>query len=208
MKQALYALAVSILVSALALCWAVKTASPASPASPAAPEDPRAEICAQVRDMVLAREVIPADYLRLLDQDLAALADEYNAQTANLKDQYTVYAKDQLHSLFQYYRENEPEQLNYFASEELICEAAAHLARCALYRNPQQLFYDDPAMAYALSGEGGGSGALWAVAVHQGFQAGGNLVKTVEAYLDQVDAFVDALNGTAPPEGPEGSPQN
>ena len=41
MKQALYALAVSILVSALALCWAVKTASPASPASPAAPEDPR-----------------------------------------------------------------------------------------------------------------------------------------------------------------------
>jgi len=28
MKQALYALAVSILVSALALCWAVKTAVP------------------------------------------------------------------------------------------------------------------------------------------------------------------------------------
>ena len=196
MKQALYALAASILVSALALCWAVKTASPA---------DPQAEIRTQVRDMVLAREVIPADYLRLLDQDLAALADEYNAQTANLKDQYTVYAKEQIHSLFQYYRENEPEQLNYFASEELICEAAAHLARCALYRNPQQLFYDDPAMAYALSGEGGGSGALWAVAVHQGFQAGENLVKTAEAYLDQVDAFVDALNGTAPPEG---SPQN
>ena len=92
MKQALYALAVSILVSALALCWAVKTASPASPASPAAPEDPRAEIRAQIRDMVLAREVIPADYLRYLDEDLAAQAEEYNAETANLKSQYTVYA--------------------------------------------------------------------------------------------------------------------
>ena len=194
MKQALYALAAAVLVSALALCWAVKTASPAAPA---APEDPRAEIRAQVRDMVLAREVIPADYLRYLDQDLTAQAEEYNAETANLKSQYTVYAKEQIHSLFQHYREHEPEQLNYFASEELICEAAAHLARCALYRNPQQLFYDDPAMAYALSGEGGGSGALWAAAIHQGFQVGGNLVMEVETYLDQVDAFVDALDGSA-----------
>ena len=197
MKQALYALAVSILVSALALCWAVKTASPASPASPAAPEDPRAEICAQVRDMALAREVIPADYLRFLDQDLAAQAEEYNAETASLKSQYTVYAKEQIHSLFQYYRENEPERLNYFASEELICEAAAHMARCALYRNAQPLFYEDPAMAYALSGEEGGSGALWAAAIHQGFQVGGNLAATVETYLDQVDAFIDALDGAA-----------
>lgn len=191
MKQALYALAAAILVSALALCWAVKTASPA------APEDPRAEIRAQVRDMVLARKVIPADYLRLLDQDLAAQAEEYNAETANLKSQYTVYAKEQIHSVFEYYRTEEPERLNYFASEELICEAAAHLARCALYRNALQLFYEDPAMAYALSGEEGGSGALWAKAVHQGFQAGGNLVAEVEVYLDQVDAFVDALDGAA-----------
>lgn len=194
MKQALYALAASILVSALALCWAFKTASPAASA---APEDPRAEIRAQVRDMVLAREVIPADYLRLLDQDLAAQAEEYNAETANLKSQYTVYAKEQIHSVFEYYRTEEPERLNYFASEELICEAAAHMARCALYRNPLQLFYEDPAMAYALSGEEGGSGALWAKAVHQGFQAGGNLVMEAEAYLDQVDAFVDALDGAA-----------
>ena len=194
MKQALYALAAAILVSALSLCWAVKTAAPAAAS---VPEDPRAEICAQVRDMALAREVIPADYLRFLDQDLAAQAEEYNAETASLKSQYTVYAKEQIHSMFQYYRENEPERLNYFASEELICEAAAHLARCALYRNAQQLFYEDPAMAYALSGEEGGSGALWAKAVHQGFQAGGNLVAEVEAYLDQVDAFVDALDGAA-----------
>lgn len=194
MKQALYALAAAILVSALALCWAVKTASPAAPA---ASEDPRAEIRAQIRDMVLAREVIPADYLRLLDQDLAAQAEEYNAETANLKSQYTVYAKEQIHSVFEYYRTEEPERLNYFASEELICEAAAHMARCALYRNAQQLFYEDPAMAYALSGEEGGSGALWAKAIHQGFQAGGNLVAEVEAYLDQVDAFVDALDGAA-----------
>ena len=188
MKHALYALSASILIVALALCWAVKTAAPA---------DPQAEIRTQVRDMVLAREVIPADYLRFLDQDLAAQAEEYNAETASLKSQYTVYAKEQIHSMFQYYRENEPERLNYFASEELICEAAAHLARCALYRNAQQLFYEDPAMAYALSGEEGGSGELWAAALHQGFQAGGNLVMEVEAYLDQVDAFVDALDGAA-----------
>ena len=194
MKNALYVLAASILGSALALCWAVKTAAPAAAA---VPEDPRAEIRAQIRDMVLAREVIPADYLRLLDQDLAAQAEEYNAETANLKSQYTVYAKEQIHSLFQYYRENEPERLNYFASEELICEAAAHMARCALYRNAQSLFYEDPAMAYALSGEEGGSGALWAAAIHQGFQVGGNLAATVETYLDQVDAFIDALDGAA-----------
>ena len=194
MKQALYALAAAILVSALSLCWAVKTAAPAAAS---VPEDPRAEIRAQVRDMVLAREVIPADYLRLLDQDLAAQAEEYNAETANLKSQYTVYAKEQIHSVFEYYRTEEPERLNYFASEELICEAAAHMARCALYRNALQLFYEDPAMAYALSGEEGGSGELWAAALHQGFQAGENLVKTAEAYLDQVDAFVDALDGAA-----------
>lgn len=194
MKNALYVLAASILGSALALCWAVKTAAPAAAA---VPEDPRAEIRAQIRDMVLAREVIPADYLRFLDQDLAAQAEEYNAETANLKSQYTVYAKEQIHSLFQYYRENEPERLNYFASEELICEAAAHMARCALYRNAQSLFYEDPAMAYALSGEEGGSGALWAAAIHQGFQVGGNLAATVETYLDQVDAFIDALDGAA-----------
>lgn len=194
MKNALYVLAASILGSALALCWAVKTAAPAAAA---VPEDPRAEIRAQIRDMVLAREVIPADYLRYLDEDLAAQAEEYNAETANLKSQYTVYAKEQIHSLFQYYRENEPERLNYFASEELICEAAAHMARCALYRNAQPLFYEDPAMAYALSGEEGGSGALWAAAIHQGFQVGGNLAATVETYLDQVDAFIDALDGAA-----------
>lgn len=194
MKNALYVLAASILGSALALCWAVKTAAPAAAA---VPEDPRAEIRAQIRDMVLAREVIPADYLRYLDEDLAAQAEEYNAETANLKSQYTVYAKEQIHSLFQYYRENEPERLNYFASEELICEATAHMARCALYRNAQSLFYEDPAMAYALSGEEGGSGALWAAAIHQGFQVGGNLAATVETYLDQVDAFIDALDGAA-----------
>ncbi|WP_295750364.1 hypothetical protein [uncultured Oscillibacter sp.] len=194
MKNALYVLAASILGSALALCWAVKTAAPAAAA---VPEDPRAEIRAQIRDMVLAREVIPADYLRYLDEDLAAQAEEYNAETANLKSQYTVYAKEQIHSLFQYYRENEPERLNYFTSEELICEAAAHMARCALYRNAQSLFYEDPAMAYALSGEEGGSGALWAAAIHQGFQVGGNLAATVETYLDQVDAFIDALDGAA-----------
>lgn len=194
MKNALYVLAASILGSALALCWAVKTAAPAAAA---VPEDPRAEIRAQIRDMVLAREVIPADYLRYLDEDLAAQAEEYNAETANLKSQYTVYAKEQIHSLLQYYRENEPERLNYFASEELICEAAAHMARCALYRNAQSLFYEDPAMAYALSGEEGGSGALWAAAIHQGFQVGGNLAATVETYLDQVDAFIDALDGAA-----------
>jgi len=194
MKNALYVLAASILGSALALCWAVKTAAPAAAA---VPEDPRAEIRAQIRDMVLAREVIPADYLRYLDEDLAAQAEEYNAETASLKSQYTVYAKEQIHSLFQYYRENEPERLNYFASEELICEAAAHMARCALYRNAQSLFYEDPAMAYALSGEEGGSGALWAAAIHQGFQVGGNLAATVETYLDQVDAFIDALDGAA-----------
>ena len=194
MKNALYVLAASILGSALALCWAVKTAAPAAAA---VPEDPRAEIRAQVRDMVLAREVIPADYLRYLDEDLAAQAEEYNAETANLKSQYTVYAKEQIHSVFEYYRTEEPERLNYFASEELICEAAAHMARCALYRNALQLFYEDPAMAYALSGEEGGSGALWAAAIHQGFQVGGNLAATVETYLDQVDAFIDALDGAA-----------
>lgn len=191
MKNALYVLAASILASALALCWAVKTAAPS------APEDRQAEARAQIRDMVLAREAIPADYLRCLDQDLAALAEEYNAGTANLKSRYTVYAKEQIHSMFEYYRTEEPERLNYFASEELVCEAAAHLARCALYRNPQQLYYEDPAMAYALSGEEGGSGALWADAVHQGFQAGENLVKDVETYLDQVDEFMDALDGAA-----------
>ena len=71
------------------------------------------------------------------------------------------------------------------------------MARCALYRNAQSLFYEDPAMAYALSGEEGGSGALWAAAIHQGFQVGGNLAATVETYLDQVDAFIDALDGAA-----------
>lgn len=186
MKNALYVLAASILMSALALCWAVKTA---------APEDRQTEVRAQIRDMVLAREAIPADYLRYLDQDLAARAEEYNQETANLKSQYTVYAKEQIQGMFEYYRTEEPERLNYFASEELICEAAAHLARCALYRNPQQLYYEDPAMAYALSGEEGGSGSLWAAAVHQGFQTGGNLATEVEAYLDQVDEFMDALDG-------------
>lgn len=185
MKNALYVLAASILASALALCWAVKTA---------APEDRQAEALAQIRDMVLAREAIPADYLRYLDQDLAARAEEYNQETANLKSRYTVYAKEQMQGMFEYYRTNEPERLNYFASEELICEAAAHLARCALYRNPQELYYEDPAMAYALSGEEGGSGSLWAAGVHQSFYAGENLVTGVENYLDQVDAFVDALD--------------
>lgn len=188
MKNALYVLAASILVSALALCWTVKTA---------APEDRQAEVRAQIRDMVLAREVIPADYLRCLDQNLAAQAEEYNQETAYLKSEYTVYAKEQIHGMFEYYRDNEPERLNYFASEELICEAAAHLARCALYRNPQQLYYEDPAMAYALSGEEGGSGALWAEAVHQNFYVGENLVKDAEAYLDQVDEFMDALDRAA-----------
>lgn len=191
MKNALYVLAASILISALALCWSIRTAAPD------APEDRQTEVRAQIRDMVLAREAIPADYLRYLDQDLAAQAEEYNLETANLKSQYTVYAKEQIHGMFEYYRDNEPERLNYFASEKLICEAAAHLVHCALYRNPQELYYEDPAMAYALSGEEGGSGGLWAEAVHQSFWVEENLVKDVETYLDQVDGFLDALDGAA-----------
>ena len=187
MKHALYVLAASILVSALALCWTIRSGSSGGEPQPAA-------VCAQIRDMVLAREVIPADYLRYLDEELAAQAETYNLETANLKSQYTVYAKEQIHGMFTYYRNSEPERLNYFASEELICEAAAHLARCALYRNPQELFYEDPAMAYALSGEEGGSGSLWGGAVHQGFQVGENLSIEVKAYLDQVDGFLEALD--------------
>ena len=38
----------------------------------------------QVNDMVLARETVPADYLRYLPDDLAELVEEYNGRTGEL----------------------------------------------------------------------------------------------------------------------------
>ena len=42
--------------------------------------------------MVLARETVPADYLRYLPDDLAELVEEYNAQQANSYMTVVVYA--------------------------------------------------------------------------------------------------------------------
>lgn len=150
--------------------------------------------CEAVRNMVLARVVIPEDYFRYLSEDLTGLVTEYNIQTESLKDQYTDYARAHILGIFENDRAADPDRPSLLDSEALICEATAHAAHCALYRNASQLFFEDPAAAWIVAGEGGGSGGMWYTGIHTPLMTSEFISTSVDDYFTLVDALLDKLD--------------
>lgn len=96
MKKHLTALLLAAMILSLASC-----ATPEPPAAPSLTANQRytLEKLNQVNDMVLARETVPADYLRYLPDDLAELVEEYNNRTGELRVRFTCNAKSIVHGL-------------------------------------------------------------------------------------------------------------
>lgn len=208
----LYVLVASILLSALAVAWAIRS-QPVPEADPAAEaaERCRLEKVAEISTMVLNREVVPAEYSRYLDEELAEAVKEYNTESSYLREFYVQYAEKNIRGLAQYYQDSGMELPLFCTDERVLMQAAHHIASCALYREPYCHYGQDPAAQRIAMKESGGSGGLWLDAPHWGhnlMMAGADReeVRRVERYLDQVDALLDALDaecGYVPPEAEE-----
>ena len=79
------------LAAALAALVLVLLPHPAQSADAA--ESYRLEKLNQITDMVLERQVVPADYLRYVDEELAQAVEEYNSATQLLKMNYSTWAE-------------------------------------------------------------------------------------------------------------------
>lgn len=188
---ALYALAASILLSALALAWAVRS-GPEARADPA--EEYRRGKVAEVSSMVLNREIVPGDYFRYLDEELAEAVEEYNSETCSMRSYYMEYAEKNILGLLEFYQECGEEIPSFADSQERIWQAADHISDCALHREPYWLYYQDPVVWRILKKEGGGSGSLWLNKPAWAHNVGTERAAKAEAYFAQVEELLDRLD--------------
>lgn len=205
----LYVLAASILLSALALAWAVRSRPAEAETAAEAAERCRLEKVAEISTMVLNREIVPAEYSRYLDEETAKAVEAYNGESSYLREFFVQYAEKNIRNLAQYYQDSGMELPLFCTDERVLMQAAHHIASCALYREPYCHYGQDPAAQRIVMKESGSSGGLWLGRIHWEhnlMMAGADkeAVRRVERYLDQVDALLDALDaecGYAPPEG-------
>ena len=183
---ACYVLAGAILLSAALVAWGL-TAGP----SPA--ETYRAEKLQAVSDMVLQRQVIPSDYLRYLDDDLAASVAAYNQATDMLKDAYGHYAKNLLRGLFYEMFDDGNEDPGFYQRPYLYYQAVDRLSTLALYENAPESFGSDPVLCSILAGERGGSAGLWASNIHEAWYVGDSLAQQAAEYFPLVEDLLSQL---------------
>lgn len=127
----------------------------------------------EVNDMVLNRQVVPGDYLRYLDEELAEKVEEYNSALANAKGAAVRYAKDWAESFRDFFGNLSPEDDGYdaaYASYGRYLEEGDNYYRfieefsTALlwYPNHYAFMIFQPVVGYPAGRELGGSGGLWA----------------------------------------------
>ena len=195
MKKALTALLAFTLLISLAACTAsdagTAPAASAQPA-PAAQSDPvrddRLEKLNEVSDMILARETVPADYLRYLDQELAAAVEQYNSDTSFIRILYTERATNIVRTLFYEHQEDPGD----YAHSDMYYEWVGRISHYAMYENASELCDNDPYLSYTLSKEAGGSGGLWAWRLHQSVPA--EVQEQTQDYFTMVDELLTQID--------------
>lgn len=202
-------LAILAILGALASC-ASQAAAPTSAPTPEPTAEAKVdyqtayavEKLNEVNDMVLARKVVPADYLAYLDEETAQAVEEYNSATAVMRNSYIWKMNSTAGVLAYAYGGGE-------APDESVPDSARFLtegdreryyafidraATLALYRNVGELMQTDPATAYPATVEGGGSYGLWATDMLHTALVDDDLRQSTQDYLDQVDALLERFD--------------
>lgn len=213
MKQKRCLLPALVLIGALASC-ASQTAAPTPTEAPAPAPSPTAEAgpdyqtaytiekLNEVNDMVLARKVVPVDYLFYLYGETAQAVEEYNAATAYLRGSYIGKMKDIAWVLAYAYDGGKPPAESIPESALFLTEGDRdryygfidRAATLALYRNVGELMQTDPATAYPAMVEDGGSYGLWATDMLHTTLVDDDLKRQTQDYLDQVDALLERFD--------------
>lgn len=186
MKKYLTALLLAAMILSLAAC-----ATPEPPAAPSLTANQRyaLEKLNQVNDMVLARETVPADYLRYLPDDLSELVEEYNNRTGELRVRFTRNAKSIVHGLLYNLDDRTPPRE--YEYPELYYDWVGRISHYALFENITELCENDPNLSYPLYVEGGGSYGMWALPSH--FYDDRD-VQEIQDYLRLVEQLLDAFD--------------
>lgn len=164
----------------------------ADPSAPAEPLDPnrayRLEKLNEVNDMILARETVPADYFRYLDEALTPVLEDYNAQTRAMR---IVYTERATHIAKSFFYEHQPDPGDY-AHSDMYYEWVARISHYAMYENARELCENDPYLSYNLSKEAGGSGGLWAWRLHESVSP--EVQEQTQAYFTMIDQLLTLLD--------------
>jgi len=170
-------------------------ASASAPVPTHSPQDAyRLEKLNAVNDLVLDRQVVPGDYLRYLDQDLAEQVEGYNAALADARGETIRYAKGWADT----FREMSPEDDWYdeaLASYGRYLEEGDNYHRfieefsaALLYPNADDFTLFGTVVGYPAGNEMGGSGGLWATGYYLNKGPVEELTQVVEELLDRFDA--------------------
>lgn len=157
----------------------------------------RLEKLNEVTDLVLERQVVPQDYLRYLDEDLAQAVENYNLATAQLKSNYSVYAENLVHVLID--DTDAPRGPEAYQQEERYYRMVDRISTLALFQNCYELCLADPYLSFTLAHEAGGSAGLWAYTLHEPGYVGEGLAGQATAYFTQVEELLDQLDGARAP---------
>lgn len=182
----------ALLLSAAALA-AVLLAPRAGEDAPSATDAYRLEKLNAVSDLVLERQVVPSDYLRYLDEELAAAVEEYNWQLANTKSAAVAYAIDVADS---FARQAEEDGMyagyaRYLEQGDNYFRFVEEFSTAILYPSSDRswLTLSGTVSGYPAGQESGGSGGLWATGVMIDPAVPTEaLFSAADALLDQMDA--------------------
>ena len=147
----------------------------------------RLEKLNEVNDMVLAREVVPEDYLRYLPEELLEPVKQYNADTAGMRITYGQEGSSIAAWLLYEHREDPGD----YVRGDLFYAMADRISTLSLYRNVSQLCPADPILSYTLAKEAGGSYGAWAYYIQRGSGYDEDMIQLRLDYLDSVDRLLD-----------------
>ena len=179
------------LAAALAALILVLLPRPAQSADAA--ESYRLEKLNQITDMVLERQVVPADYLRYVDEELAQAVEEYNSATQLLKMNYSIWAEGVVESVL-YDFGDAPEPPDPYDRPERYYQMVDRLSTLAFYPNSTDFIFTDPVLSFSAAHESGGSYGLWAIYLHEDWYVEEDLARQASDYFTQVDTLLDQLD--------------
>ena len=192
------ALAVSLKTLSLAQAQSAQAQPQPTGTAPSAEAQLLSERLAQITGLVQDRQIVPQDYLRGLDEDLASAVTDYNTATQALSLIYTQQAIHVLDGVFFEFADTENTDSSYgpelYQRSDFYYECVGRFAHYALFQNAADLFYADPYLCYPLAQEAGGSYGLWASLIHEDFSEDGERGKMTQDYFDQVDALLSRLD--------------
>lgn len=194
----LTALALSMLIL-LSGCVAAPAAEAVDPISPSAQY--QMEKVNDISDMILARQVIPQDYFRFVDEDsqLQEALGSYNDLTVHLTESATAYATSILSGLVE--GDEETSQLltgaiwDHMKVPDLFHEMEGRIAHYSLYENAAELCRADSLLTHIIVSEAGGSWSMWPSWLHTfGSVSDTTDQEYFQEYLALIDTVMDDLD--------------